>query len=221
VNRHPNPLPDWTHANAVIYSPKDGNLLLSIRHQSWIVKIDYENGAGNGNILWKLGYQGDFALRGGDSPRRWFYYQHFPSLISQNGQETTLAVWDNGNNRVLDNDGHLCTDPALNMPNPCYSRGVIVHIDESTKVADLVWRDRPGFWSIWGGSINQLANGNVEFDMNAPAFPAIPNLSSEVQEVTQTSPPQLIWKMDIVPVPIYAYRAYRVPSLYPGVTWDH
>jgi len=27
--------------------------------------------------------------------------------------------------------------------------------------------------------------------------------------------------MDIAPVPLYAYRAYRVPSLYPGVTWQY
>jgi len=27
--------------------------------------------------------------------------------------------------------------------------------------------------------------------------------------------------MDILPVPLYAYRAYRVPSLYPGVSWQY
>ncbi len=39
----------------------DGNLIISIRHQNWLVKIDYNNGAGAGDILWHLGYQGDFA----------------------------------------------------------------------------------------------------------------------------------------------------------------
>jgi hypothetical protein len=221
VNRHPNGLPDWTHSNAIIYSPSDGNLLLSMRHQSWILKIDYNNGAGTGNVLWRLGYQGDFALSQGDDPSLWFYYQHYPSLISQNGPQTTLAVWDNGDNRVLDTNGDLCTNPAANSPNPCYSRGVVLSVDESTRVADLVWADSPGYWSIWGGSIQQLASGNIEFDLNAPAFPPAPNVASEVQEVTQTTPPQLIWKMDIAPVPVYAYRAYRVPSLYPGVSWNY
>jgi hypothetical protein len=57
--------------------------------------------------------------------------------------------------------------------------------------------------------------------MNAPGLFPVANLASEVQEVTQTSTPQIIWKMDIAPVPLYAYRAYRVPSLYPGVTWQY
>ena len=57
VNRHPRGLPDWTHGNAVIYSADDGNLLYSSRHQSWVIKIDYEDGKGNGDILWKFGYR--------------------------------------------------------------------------------------------------------------------------------------------------------------------
>jgi hypothetical protein len=220
VNRHPNGLPDWTHGNAVIYSPSDGDLLFSMRHQSWVVKIDYNNGAGSGNVLWKLGYQGDFSLSQGGDPSLWFYYQHYPSLISQNGPQATLAIWDNGNNRVMDNSGTLCSTPGSGSTNPCYSRAMVLSIDESTRVANLLFQEFPGSWSVWGGSIQQLTNGNLEFDMNAP-FPAISNLASEVQEVTQEAVPQVVWKMDIAPVPLYAYRAYRVPSLYPGVTWQN
>ena len=68
VNRHLNGLPDWTHSNALLYSPVDGNLLLSMRHQSWVLKIDYNNGAGAGDVIWRLGYQGDFALTQGGVP---------------------------------------------------------------------------------------------------------------------------------------------------------
>lgn len=221
VNRHLNGLPDWTHGNAIVYSLSDGNLLFSMRHQSWVIKIDYEDGKGDGSVLWRLGYQGDFSLAQGPDPSLWFSFQHFPSIISQSGTQTTLAIWDNGDARVLDDNGDLCTNPAAGAPNPCYSRGTVYQLDESTRVADLVWQDLPGYESIWGGSINQLANGNIEFDMNAPGFPPIPNLASEVQEVTQTASPQVVWKMDIIPSPFYAYRAYRVPSLYPGVTWQY
>ena len=52
INRRPYLYPDWTHTNAVIYSKDDGNLIISIRHQNWLVKIDYNNGAGAGDILW-------------------------------------------------------------------------------------------------------------------------------------------------------------------------
>ena len=54
VNRHPYMFPDWTHSNGLVYEP-DGSLLLSMRHQSWVLKIDYANGSGSGDVLWRLG----------------------------------------------------------------------------------------------------------------------------------------------------------------------
>ena len=35
---------DWTHGNAVIYSPDDGDLIFSMRNQNWVVKINYADG---------------------------------------------------------------------------------------------------------------------------------------------------------------------------------
>ncbi len=217
VNRHLNGLPDWTHSNAITYLPSDGNLLLSMRHQSWVLKIDYNNGAGTGNLLWRLGYQGDFTLAQGDDPSLWFSFQHYPSLIDQSGSQSTLAIWDNGDSRPLDTSGTICLFPG---PPTCYSRATIFQIDESSMVANLNWEYLPGGYGVWGGSISQLANGNVEFDLNSPLDPAFSTIASEVQEVTQTATPQVVWKMD-VPLPTNAYRAYRVPSLYPGVSWDY
>jgi arylsulfate sulfotransferase len=223
VNRHLNGLPDWTHSNALVYSPDDGNLLLSMRHQSWVLKIDYNNGAGAGDVLWRLGYEGDFALTQAgiptDDPSAWFSFQHFPSLISQSGSQTDLAIWDNGDNRFLNTNGVICVSTP-GSPNPCYSRATVFQVDESSKVANLQWADPLQYFGVWGGSINQLANGNVEFDLNAPLNPPSPQVASEVQEVTQTSTPQVVWKMDISPAAANAYRAYRVPSLYPGVSWQ-
>ena len=136
VNRHPNGLPDWTHANALVYSPNDGNLLLSMRHQSWVLKIDYNNGTGAGDIIWKLGYQGNFTLMPTNQPIDWFSFQHYPWVIGQNGPQTTLAIWDNGDNRVLNTQGETCGFP----PAPfCYSRATIFQVDESANVATLEW----------------------------------------------------------------------------------
>jgi hypothetical protein len=219
LNRHLNGLPDWTHSNALVYT-SDGNLLLSMRHQSWVIKIDYNNGAGTGNVLWHFGYQGDFALTQDgaptDDPSLWFSFQHFPSIVSQNGSQTTLAVWDNGDNRVLNSSGEICVTAPL-----CYSRATVFQIDETAKVANLVWADPLPWFGVWGGSINQLENGNVEFDLNAAQVPVAPNVASQVQEVTQSSTPQVVWQMQISPLVQTAYRAYRVPSLYPGVTWQY
>ena len=212
VTRHPYfNLPDWTHSNALIYT-QDGNILLSVRNQSWILKIDYANGTGTGNILWKLGEGGDFALLGGD-PSQWFYAQHFPNLLSTNGTQMTLAIWDNGDVREISpglNCGNTAASPA------CYSRATIFQVDEATNLATLVWQDLPGFYSFWGGSIGTLSNGDVEFDMSEPFTDVA--AASQVMEVTQTSSPQTVWQMKITGA--NAYRAYRIPSLYPGVTWQ-
>jgi arylsulfate sulfotransferase len=210
VNRHLQGLPDWTHSNALVYTPGDGNLLLSIRHQSWIIKIDYANGTGTGNILWKLGEGGDFSLSGGD-PSQWFYAQHYPNLLQSNGSQMSLAIFDNGNFRVLDGSGTECGLAPL-----CYSRATIFQIDEAARTANLIWEYSPGVFSSWGGSIGVVENGNVEFDMSAP-FGFVPR--SRITEVTQDATAAVVWQMDINGA--NAYRAYRIPSLYPGVTWTH
>jgi arylsulfate sulfotransferase len=226
VNRHLVALPDWTHSNALLYSPNDGNLILSVRNQSWILKLDYENGAGSGNVLWTLGYQGDFALSNQGVPsdddlNLWFSLQHFPIILSQNGPVTTLAIFDNGNLRIYSPDGALCSFYSPGDTPLCYSRPVIFQVDESSMVANITWADQLQYYGQWGGAINQFSNGNVEFELNAPLVAPVPNLASYVQEVTGTSTPQVVWQMNFFPSAAYAYRAYRVPSLYNGVTWQY
>jgi arylsulfate sulfotransferase len=210
INRHPYLFPDWTHSNALVYLP-DGNLLLSMRHQSWLLKLDYQNGTGSGDILWHLGYQGDFTLTSGD-PTQWFFAQHFPSLVASNGSQLTLAVMDNGDDRVVDGGG---TCNQYSNPNPCYSRATIFEVDQDAKTANLIWHDDPaGVYSYWGGSISQLANKDVEFDLTDP-FNAP---SSRVIEMAPGDSQQIVWQLDISGG--NAYRAYRIPSLYPGVAWQ-
>jgi arylsulfate sulfotransferase len=226
INRHLEGLPDWTHSNALLYSANDGNLLLSIRHQSWVIKIDYNNGTGTGDILWRLGYQGDFALTvdgvPSDDPSEWFSFQHDPSLLSQSGTQDSLAVWDNGDNRLLNPEtGDICEYPGASGLSPaCYSRATLFQLDEGSMLANLSWADKQPDYSSFGGSISQFANGNVEFDLCDPAIEPAPEVASRIQEVTPTSSPQVVWQMDITPGYAYAYRGYRVPSLYPGINWQ-
>jgi arylsulfate sulfotransferase len=209
VNRHPEGLPDWTHSNALVYTA-DGNLLLSMRNQSWILKLDYADGSGSGNILWKLGEDGDFTISGGD-PSQWFYGQHYPNILSADGMQSTMAVYDDGNFRI--NASGVACGSSPSAP-ACYSRATVFQIDESTEMATLMWDDLPGFFSFWGGSIGTLSNGDVEFDSSDPADAA----SSLILEVTPTQTPQTVWQMNINGE--NAYRGFRIPSLYPGVTWN-
>jgi arylsulfate sulfotransferase len=207
INRHLFGLPDWTHSNALVYTP-EGNLLLSMRNQSWILKINYANGNGSGNVLWKLGEGGDFTVMGGDSGD-WFYGQHDPNIVSSSGSQTTLAVFDDGDLRI-DSDGVACGSAP-----PCYTRATIFQIDEGTYLATLLWEYTPELYTPWGGSIGVLSNNDVEFAMSSP-FPSRP-AASQIMEVTQTSDPQTVWQMVITGT--NAYRGIRIPSLYPGVTW--
>lgn len=205
VNRHPIFFPDWTHSNAIIYT-SDGNLLLSMRHQDWILKIDYANGTGAGDILWRLGYEGDFTIADGNNSD-WFFAQHYPNVESSNGSVMTMSIMDNGDYRV-NPDGSTCQ-------TNCYSRGTIFQVDEATHLATLMWEDSPGIFSAWGGSIGTLDNGDVEFDLCDLIIPTA-TAASQVMEVTQTANPQTVWQLNLTGA--NAYRAYRIPSLYPGVT---
>ena len=145
VNRHPLFFPDWTHANALVYSPDDGNLLFSLRHQSWVLKIDYQNRSGSGDVIWKLGYQGDFTLNTNlDSD--WFYAQHDPNIISSNSTGAIqLAMFDNGDGRP-DSSGNPC---AGYVPPPCYS---------TTAISMWMRTQRP---QVDGGRIPHFSHGGV------------------------------------------------------------
>jgi arylsulfate sulfotransferase len=202
VNRHPYMFPDWTHSNAIVYEP-DGSLLLSMRHQSWILKIDYANGAGGGDVLWRLGPGGDFTLSVSD-PAQWFYNQHYANLLQASGSTQQIALFDNGDTRP-DSSGQPCT-------TDCYSRAVIMNIDQSALTAQISWQYSPGWYSSWGGSIVVLPNSDVEFDSTT-----VNGGYSKVLEVTKGATPQKVWEMDATDAAFY--RAYRIPSLYPGVSW--
>ena len=210
-NRHPYfALPDWTHSNALVYTA-DRNLLISMRNQSWILKLDYANGTGSGNVLWKLGQEGDFTLLGSDSSQ-WFYGQHYPVIVTGDASVATMAVYDDGNARIAA-DGTACgTPPGSSLLQPCRD----LPVDESTNLASVQWQYLPDFFSFWGGSIDILSNGNVEFASSAPSNFA----GSQIFEVTSDNP-QVVWQMNIVGGPgVGAYRGYRIPSLYPGVVWQ-
>jgi arylsulfate sulfotransferase len=211
INRRPFMYPDWTHTNGILYSPDDGNLIISIRHQNWLVKIDYANGKGAGDILWHLGFQGDFTLVGGTDPTDWFYAQHDPEFVTTNTTgKFSLVLFDNGDDRVFP-AGVTCG--TTGQPQCLYSTVPILQIDESAKTATLAFHPTTQDYSFFGGNAEVLKNNNVEYDECA----AVPSGGSAIFEITQASPSQIVWQMHIAGA--FAYRAMRIPSLYPGVQW--
>jgi arylsulfate sulfotransferase len=211
VNRHPMLFPDWTHANSLAYSQDDGDLLISLRHQSWVAKIDYHDGNGSGDVIWKLGYQGDFTLDSNvDSD--WFFAQHDANFVSSNSTgDFQLAMFDNGDGRPIDTSGTPC---AGYVPPYCYSTAAIFQVNETARTASRWWSFTTPY-SYWGGSTQVLPNSNVFVDETTPGDLNL--TGARVVEVTQTPNPAIIWQLEIDGQ--NSYRTIHLPSLYPGVAW--
>jgi hypothetical protein len=209
VNRHPFQFPDWTHSDALLYSPDDHDLLLSIRNQNWIVKVDFQDGAGSGEILWRLGEGGDFSLVGGVDPTDWFYAQHGMNFF---GASTSgifeLGMLDDGDDRIFP-AGVACGTSAA---PPCtYSTVPILSVDEAAKTATLLhhYQAPSSLYSFFGGQADMLPNGDVEVDFCSATAGATVQEYQPGVAVLQTSPP-IVWQAFS---PGYdQYRALALPD---------
>jgi len=118
---------DWLHSNSAQFTA-DGNIVVSQRNQDLVLKINYNNGAGDGSILWRLGNQGDFTLVNplqttcsDPGVAQWFTHQHDAEFQFN---DTTIdglqvmTVFDDGNTRLA-----VC-DPHAN------SRGMLLFMSE-------------------------------------------------------------------------------------------
>jgi hypothetical protein len=188
------PAVSWLHDNAVSLSPTDGNLILSIRHQDWVIKIDYRNGAGDGHVVWRLGAGGDFTANSGD-PNPWFSHQHNAHYIDDH----TLILFDNGNARQA-------TDPNA------HSRGQVWTLDETNMTATPVLNADLGSYSVALGAAQRLSNGNYSFTVGTggPLVPLRP--PAHTIEVTPTGT-----KTYDLQANTPEYRTYRMRTLYEGI----
>src|SRR5579883_1168107 len=219
INRRPLSFPDWTHTNAVIYSPDDGNLIVSIRNQNWLVKVNYANGTGDGSILWKLGFQGDFILQDSqgvadNDPTHWFFAQHGPSFTTSNtAGKFGLILFDNGDDR-----GYPVTTPSpgscgVTGQPACFSTIPMLSIDEGGKTATVTLHPSAQVYSFFGGNAEVLKNGHIEYCESTTN----PATDGDIYEITADNNPSIIWNLHVTGQTVY--RGFRLPSLYPGVQW--
>jgi hypothetical protein len=213
INRRPFLWPDFMHCNALFYSPDDGNVLLSSRAQSWVLKIDYQDGQGSGDILWRLGSQGDFTLTNGGIDD-WFYGQHYPTILSPNSTGVfDFMVLDDGNNRgIYDVPSAPCSTPG----NPaCHSRVPMYRVDEVGMTATLLWvDDLSPVYSSSGGNAQLLDDNRVAFCLSGPSDDPT---GTRYMEVTEDPSPQVVLQMEVSGQ--RGFRMVHVPSLYPGAQW--
>jgi len=184
---------DWTHSNSVAETA-DGALILSVRHQDWVLKIDYQEGHGSGAILWRLGHDGDFTIES-DDPFPWFSHQHDVSF--EVADATRLDLFDNGNTRRVQ-------DPEA------LSRGQVLVLDEKNRTAQIALNTPLGDFSMALGSAQRLANGNYHFDVGFITNPQSPRgQSSHAVEVTPSGDGASLLSLDAA-----VYRSFRMVDLY-------
>ncbi|MGE5458479.1 MAG: aryl-sulfate sulfotransferase, partial [Methanococcaceae archaeon] len=174
---------DLIHPNGLAID-KDGNILVSLRHLSTIVKINRESG----NVDWFLGgklNQFTFINEHEANSPNYFSYQH------------NIEVLPNGNITLFD-DGTQHT--------PQYSRGVEYKLDEQLKTATMIWdyRHTPDIYTDAMGSTQRLPNGNTIIGWGINASPGVP-------VYTEVHPDNTIALELFFPAGQFAYRAYKYP----------
>ena len=136
---------DWLHANSISWSPEDGDLIVSLRSQDWVIKIDYDNGNRRRPRHLAVG-----------AGRRFHHHLHGPvPLVHPPArralhQRHTIVLFDDGNTRHA-------TDPTAD------SRGQELVLNEQTMTATLVVNADLGNYSPALGSAQMLPNGNLAF----------------------------------------------------------
>jgi arylsulfate sulfotransferase len=219
---------DSEHCNGVIEDPRDNSLIISMRHQNAVVKIDRDTG----ELKWILGPHNGwkapwepYLLTPEGEEFQWQFAQHNPVLTPHG----TLLMFDNGNYRASP------FEPIVSATN-YYSRAVEYEIDEENMVVRQVWdygrTNMPEriYVDHEGGVEWQPKTGNVLVDFAAvnyvngvaPSTNGPNNWMIRIQEVTHDTVPDVVFdlavsmyaKTNTTFKDTYAYRANRIPDLY-------
>jgi len=179
---------DWTHANSLFYDPTDHSLIVSFRHQSWAVKINYNDAHGNGNIIWKLGFGGNFSLPSGDPVTDWFSGQHDVEIHPNR----TLTLFDNN-----------VASTVTQQPGGD-ARGQAWTLNTSTMIATPIENINLGVVSLAVGTAQLLSNGNYTWQAGFINF-------DQSQSFEYTPSGTLVYHEQNDSL---AYRTFRVKDLY-------
>lgn len=125
---------DYVHINSVDIDPKDNNLLISMRHQDCVAKIDRTTG----KTIWKLGGKGDqFNL----TEHQKFKHQHYARYLD----DGSILLFDNGNDKKQ-------------------TRAVRVMLDEAGRhLRSYEEYKIPGFYSPACGSVDLIDDASSTY----------------------------------------------------------
>jgi arylsulfate sulfotransferase len=146
---------DWTHANAVFYNAADDSLLLSLRSQSWVVKIDRATGAVQWILGDDVGISANFSAKFFDLVSgSWMANQHAPMVVGG----SDILLFDNRN----ESNGSTVN-----------SRAVRYSLNAATLIAEQTWESIAPKYSMSLGDVDVLANGNVLVCAGGPGSNAV------------------------------------------------
>jgi arylsulfate sulfotransferase len=213
---------DWFHLNTILWD--DGNVILSGRHSSAVMKIDWPSG----EIQWILAspygwpkkYQ-KYLLTPLENQAafEWPYWQHAPIFLpdqDNNPNTTDLLLFDNGTVRFGEADvlEKLRTGNLSAIER--YSRMVQYRIDESAGTIEQIWqygKERGvELYSERCGNVVQLSNGNrMGLFMIESMNKEDPSSHSVISEVDESG--NLVWEAMLTSATgqLLEYRAERMP----------
>jgi hypothetical protein len=198
---------DWLHSNSAQIT-SDGNILLSVRNQDWILKIDYRDGIGDGHVIWRLGNGGDFLLLNPADTTcadpgafLWFSHQHDPEFQFNDdviGGVQFLTLFDNGNTR------RAKCDPASN------SRAVLLTLDEPDLVVNMTAPDLGAYSGALGAAQFVTYSSGAFMSVDNGAIGGAPNGNSQSVELDASG--NVRFKLQVNDA--LTYRSFRMTDLY-------
>jgi len=198
---------DWTHANSIDYSSADGNLIVSLRNQDWVVKIDYANGKGDGHVIWRLGKGGDFKLVPLDKSDQWPWFSHQHNANFVDTGDNTIELLDDGDTRI-DSNAAIGGNPVTCEGQAyCDSRGQVYRLDLKTHTATQIVNANLGVYSWAQGSAQRLPNGNYFFTAGTIDYPPAGAKDVEVNPSGKTVYSDAVYGSS-------EYRAWMLLTLY-------
>src|SRR5581483_1191845 len=185
----------WTHSNSLNYIPSSGDFLISMPEQNWVLKIDWKDGKGTGNILWRLGENGDFKAIA-DDPQPWFSYQHDAGFEPVGSN--ILSILDDGHERFKKN-------PKVN------TSGQVWKLDEEARTVPLLHNADLGVYAVAVGSAQTLKNGGHTFEAGfIPRQGSDPSVYGRTVETDADG--KVAFAMDVQGIVVY--RSFRVDDMY-------
>ena len=192
---------DWFHHNATVYY--NGNIIISGRHQSAVVKLSWPEGEIkwilSDHIGWNPMFQ-KYLLTPVGGHFEWSYGQHSPQILHgfcDDPDTIDILLFDNGNGR-FDNDRELLRairNNEIAAPEN-YSRMVHYRINTRTMTVEQVWQfgkelGQTFFSEGWSNAV-LLENGNRlgAFDRYKPEHGG--NFNANIIEVDYLG--NIIWE---------------------------